>query len=246
MNTKSQLATKNKSKIKTLAFICFVGIDGAGKTTLARAFNEKQQQTRQIEYRYFDGGAYYTYILGSIRKLAGKQGFNQENEYKNVQENKPEKEKREPKKSKRIRKALYARFLLLDYALLVFVKVSLPLLMGRKISSARYVYDVAIKFKLLLGWNDAKTHAIIRRFTAVFPTPDHVFLIDIPEQVAFDRKDDVPSMSYLIERRQLYNQIMKPYVTAVLDGTRPIEELLIEVEDYAGLTRSANKQPPAV
>lgn len=219
------------SKAKLPKFICFVGTDGAGKTTLARAFNTRQKQVRQNEYYYFDGGAYYTYILGSIRKLAGK---SRRQKIKITKDKKKNTNKKNIGKSKRFLKGLYARFLMADYALLVLIKVRLPLLRGQKITSARYIYDVAIKLKLMLNLDTAQTHSIIRRFTAFFPNPEHVYLIDIPEEVAYERKDDVPSLAYLTERRQLYQQIMQPYATAVLDGRRPIADLLDEVEGSIG------------
>ena len=51
------------------------------------------------------------------------------------------------------------------------------------------------------------------------------------------RKNDVPSMSYLTERRKLYHEIMQPYITTVLDGTRPVDELVQEVESYLNVEK---------
>lgn len=211
-------------------FICFVGTDGAGKTTLARAFNAKQMQVHQLDYQYFSGGPYYTYLMRPIRKLVAKRKLKKVDEFKNFE--KYQAAKKEVIHSNGFRKKLYERFLLFDYGLLVLIKVVLPMLIGRRITAARYIYDVAIKFKILLHLDDAQTHQIIQQFTRILPNPDFVFLIDIPEEVALKRKDDIPSLSYLTERRQLYQQIMQPYATAVLDGRRPVAELLAEVEKY--------------
>ena len=224
MNSKPVLNyTKNSPK-----FICFVGTDGAGKTTLAKAFNHKQK--RRLEYQYFDGGLYYTYLMRPIRKLAATRKLKKENKFKDFE--KYQTAKKEVINSTSFHKILYAGFLLFDYGLLVFVKVTLPMLCGRRITAARYVYDLAIKFKIFLNLNDEQAHKLIRRFTAVFPNPDYVFFIDVPEEVALERKDDVPSLSYLTERRRLFHSIMQPYMTAVLDGRRPINELVDEVESH--------------
>lgn len=226
--------TKNGiSKAKMPKFICFVGTDGAGKTTLARAFNARQKQVHQLEYQYFAGGAYYTYLMRPIRKLASRSKLKQIDEFKNYE--KYQTTKKEIINANGLKKKLYKRFLIFDYGLLIFLKVFLPLLTGSRITAARYIYDVAIKFKILLHLDDEETHKIIRQFTRFMPTPNHVFLIDIPEEVALERKTDVPSLAYLTERRQLYQQVMQPYVTAVLDGRRPIAELLAEVEESIGI-----------
>lgn len=210
------------STSKAPSFICFAGTDGAGKTTLAKAFNAKQRQAHQIEYEYIDAGLYYTYILGTIRRLRKKIKL----------ERTGMAAVKKPKETKRLRNYLYAIALLIDYAFTILIKVNWPLLRGRKITSARYIYIIAIKIKMLLNLDDEQTHTIIRRFTAIFPTPNPLFLIDVPEEVAFARKDDIDSITYLLDRRQLYRRIMQPYVTAVLDGCKPIDELIIEVEKY--------------
>lgn len=227
MDTNTTAAPADKLKTISSTFICFVGTDGAGKTTLAKAFSAKQRETYQVAYQYIDTGAYYTYILGMMRKVMEK--FRPKTD--NTTESARPRRAKKPTGIKRLRKTLYSIALLIDYAFTIFIKVNLPLLRGRNIISVRYIYDIAIKIRIFFDLDDAQTHAIIRRFTAVFPTPDHLFLIDIPEEVAFARKDDIASITYLLDRRQLYYRIMQPYVSTVLDGCKPIDELITEVEN---------------
>ena len=52
-----------------------------------------------------------------------------------------------------------------------------------------------------------------------------MFLIDIPEEVAFHRKSDIPSIDYLNVRRDYYLSIAKEYGMVILDGTKDKDEL---------------------
>lgn len=227
MNINTTVTSADKLKNISSTFICFVGTDGAGKTTLAKVFGAKQRETHQVAYQYIDAGVYYTYILGAMRKVLEKFRPGTDNTTESVCLGKAKK----PTGIKRLRNTLYSIALLVDYAFTTSIKVTWPLRRGRNITSARYIYDIAIKIRLLFDLDDAQTHTIIRRFTAVFPTPDYLFLIDIPEEVAFARKDDITSITYLLDRRQLYYRIMQPYVSTVLDGCKPIDELITEVEN---------------
>ena len=65
------------------------------------------------------------------------------------------------------------------------------------------------------------------------PEPNLVFLADVPEEIAYQRKDDVPSIEYLKERRQRYLRIQKEYDMVRLDGCKSIAELEGTVMDSA-------------
>ena len=209
-------------------FVCFVGTDGAGKTTLSRAFNGRMTAARPQKCTYFEGSAYYTYLMRPFRKFARKRQLKNVDEFNNFK--KFQDKKKSVLNSTKFRRLFYGTFLLFDYALLVLIKVVPFRLLGRQITAARYIYDIALKLKILLDLDIEQTHRIINWFTAVLPRPDHVFLIDIPEEVAMSRKNDAPSMSYLTERRKLY-------ITTVLDGTRPVDELVQEVESYLNVEK---------
>jgi thymidylate kinase len=52
-----------------------------------------------------------------------------------------------------------------------------------------------------------------------------VLLIDAPEEVAIKRKDDIPSITHLSERRELYLSLAKQYGFTIIDGTNTLPAL---------------------
>jgi dTMP kinase len=62
------------------------------------------------------------------------------------------------------------------------------------------------------------------------PPPDLIFLIDLPESIAFQRKDDTPSLYYLKERREIYRWLSREYKMEVIDGTKSMAEVEAEVK----------------
>jgi len=105
-------------------------------------------------------------------------------------------------------------------------KVTLPLFMGHTLVSDRYLYDTLINVGLGIGLSHDKILSNNVCFSRFFPNPDLIFFLDIPEEIAFSRKDDVPDILYLRERRELYKQFAQIFPMITLDGTLPVDELV--------------------
>ena len=63
------------------------------------------------------------------------------------------------------------------------------------------------------------------KILSLFPTPNITFLVDLPEEIAYQRKDDVPSIGYLRDRRETYLHMGKECKMIILDGAMPLNEL---------------------
>ncbi|HUU41342.1 MAG TPA: hypothetical protein VMW42_10390, partial [Desulfatiglandales bacterium] len=57
---------------------------------------------------------------------------------------------------------------------------------------------------------------------------DLVFLIDLPEEIAFTRKNDIQSVEYLRERRHIYIEMADRYGFIKLDGQAKPETILTQ------------------
>jgi dTMP kinase len=71
---------------------------------------------------------------------------------------------------------------------------------------------------------------MLKNLLHLFPKPDLIFLVDVPEEIAYQRKDDVPSMDYLKVRRNSYLDIGEGYDMRLLDGCKDLTELKERVQ----------------
>jgi len=208
-------------------FICFTGIDGSGKTTLAKSLVDVMEQ-KGIEAKYVYSR--YTPIIlrplmlvGRWLFLRGKDVFENYEDYTDA--------KKSASKKHPFWATLYQRILLFDYFFQIFFKIKLPLLLGENIICDRYIYDTIVT-DLSVDFNCSKEDIknSLSKLSLLFPTPDITFLIDLPGEIAYQRKDDVPSVDYLKERRGIYLNIGEKYGMVILDGTKKLEELQHEIE----------------
>ena len=89
----------------------------------------------------------------------------------------------------------------------------------------RYIYDTVVDLATDLNYSDSKRNSVLRNFLRLSPKPDMIFLIDLPEEIAYQRKTDVPSINYLRERREIYLNIGKECGMTLLDGSKELGEL---------------------
>lgn len=114
-----------------------------------------------------------------------------------------------------------------DYFLRVFPNLLLSLYRYNLVILDRYIYDVVVGFSINTNKDG---EGLLRRFFYIFPKPDIAFLIDVPEEVAYARKEDIPSVEYLHEKRKMYKKIEQEFEMVILDGTSTIEKLNEKVE----------------
>ena len=107
---------------------------------------------------------------------------------------------------------------MIDYVFSSVPKVSIPLALGRNIVCDRYVYDV-------IG-GLLENHPLMGKVALnLLPKPDLVFLVNLPEEVAYQRKDDIPSVDYLKKKRAVYLRMEKKYKMTIIDGSKELADL---------------------
>jgi len=197
-------------------------MDGVGKTTLAKYLVETMREN-SIQYKYVYGRLKPLILkpfimIGRKTLLRGKDMF--EN-YKGYSIKKRDIIKQHP-----LLFTLYKYLLLFDYSLQLLFKVKLPYLFGKKLVCDRYVYDTVITdLSVDMNLSTSEIRGLIKRLFYIAPKPDLVFLIDLPEVIAFQRKDDIPSIEYLKKIRNIYLSIGREEKMIILDGSKDLTKL---------------------
>ncbi len=199
--------------------ICFIGIDGAGKTTLAKRVDSAfKNQGLNSQYVYGRVTPFISRLLmglGRVLLLRRKKDdlFSDYDAYTT--------QKQKILKNGYLSK-IYMWSLLTDQIIQANMRLSLKLLSGKTLFCDRYVFDTVITDivpNLQISPEDAMS--LINKLLNIVPEPDLIFLIDLPSEIAYSRKNDVPHISYLSERRKLYCLLKERYddKIVVLDGS---------------------------
>ena len=155
-----------------------------------------------------------------IKKIVLRRNDVREDDYVNVRQ-----VKKEYFKKSRL-KRLWYYYVILDYYLQVFFKIMIPKFAGYTIICDRYVQDVLIGLSLNYNWemNELRSR-YEENILRLFPLPDVTIFIDIPENVAFSRKNDIPAVEFLFDRRTIYLEFFKSLDVTCIDGNRSFDEV---------------------
>lgn len=191
--------------LKKGKLICFIGIDGSGKSTLSKMFCRYLTRNNvKCKYVY---GRLLTKLVRPIFIMVQKI-FLRKNKmnYRSYLRSKY----RLIKKHKLIAK-IYAYLLVFEYFWLILFKIRLPLLFGYTIVCDRYVYDTVINDLPIIVSNKKEVISWVDTIFKFAPQPDKTFLVDIPEEIALRRKRDIPNIEYIREKRKAYKSLKKKY-----------------------------------
>jgi len=207
-------------------FICFTGIDGSGKSSLARklviALRRRGIDCKYVYNRFQPVLTKPLIWIGRLLFLRQKDAFKNYDEYVSA---------RRRLFKNQILSLIYQFLLIFDYIFQSTVKVKFPLMMHKNIICDRYVYDTVITdLAVDMGYSQQKIDKILKRLFIFLPKPDFSFLIDVPEEIAFSRKRDVPSIKYLKDRRNIYLNVGAKHKMIILDGSKSLIELQFEIE----------------
>ena len=119
-----------------------------------------------------------------------------------------------------------------DYLIQLGYKVRLPLMLGRSVCADRYAYDTIVDLAADSALSVTKMQSSLDNLLRFAPKPDVVFMIDLLEDIAYERnlaKKDNLSLEYLQERRMLYLNFKGRSEMEVLDGSQQPDELFQEI-----------------
>ncbi|AWB26399.1 dTMP kinase [Halococcoides cellulosivorans] len=201
------------------ALICFSGIDGSGKTTQAeRLVAEFEAAGVDATHVWARWRPFLSYPFMGV--LYVTLGWRRKDYHRSA-----------------VLRRIWGYFLLIDH-LLFFARYIYPhLRSGRVVCIDRYVLDQCVE----LHYDGLYRERPATLIDSWLPTPDVTFLMDVPAEVAADRKDDTGEMldrlhidadpiDYLRDRRELFQECANEQ-TRVIDTTRPIDQTHERIRD---------------
>ena len=214
--------------------ICFVGIDGSGKTVQANRLNERLR-AEGINSRYtwcrYSPRIMMPFIWVAKALLRRGRGSNgEQSEYRQFIASK-RKFLRNP-----LFRAAWLNLSLLEYLAQVTFKVRPPLILGGTLICDRYLYDDIADLAVGFGRSGEGVIELMRHpLVRVFPVPDRVFFLDVPAGIAIKRKDDpnVMGEEYLRDREEIYGLLSEKLGFTRIDGTLGIDEIAEAVASEA-------------
>lgn len=205
-----------------MKLVCITGIDGTGKTTLARNTAQAlQEQGQPARYIYGRTVPVLSRLLMALGRMTMLRAQNPWQDYEGYTASKKQ-TMRNP-----LLAMIYTVAILLDYYLQIWLKLLPHLFTTRIILSDRYLYDTVISDLVVhLNYSQEETERAIEWGMKFLPRPMRTILIDVPEEVAFARKDDVPHVDYLRERRKWYLTLQKRAEVKRFNGEEAPQKLV--------------------
>lgn len=203
--------------------IYLLGTDGAGKTTLATRL------ARELEEQGWD----YLYcqamprLVWPFRWLAGKLFLQRADQFKDYDTYRER--KRAASGRRRWLTRIYAWIWYVDFLLQAWPKLLRARWRGRHLLIDRYYLDVVVNMGVLQDNDTAGMLADARALERWVPRATRHLFLDVSEETAFARKNDIQSVRYLRERKQRYLQLAEAYRFVSVDANQPADIVLVDV-----------------
>ena len=210
-----------EAELESIIFLS--GIDGSGKTTLAKSLVEAlKNKGIEVNYVWYRWTAFFSYpLLALCRAL----GYTKRQRYLVV---------REYHRNVAIA-TLWAILYPLDYVLCSLAKIRIMRKANSVIVFDRFIPDMIADVIFQTRIN------ILKRFVGKIII-SHLkrenflgIILDVNEEVAISRKDDIPHRNYVGFKRPIYRMLAHMMGWRVLNGCRSVEENVTEILEMIDL-----------
>ena len=217
-------------------FICFIGIDGSGKSTLSRYLYEVlKKRGYNVSYMWWLEGE-DSLLRRVLRRIGKSKHLNLKcNDNANSSKKAVHKDKSIATK---IFRALYPKIVLLDYLRFGLMRVWLPKIVNRNkiIIFDRFFYDVILALSKEFDFPDFRRARLFKLYSKLLPNPDLIFIIDVPPEVSYLRKkEEIKSMGNAKAMWENYQELyslvnrLSPGKIKRIDNTGELETAKAEI-----------------
>lgn len=256
-NHESRQQSRIRKKSSRPPLICLTGIDGCGKSTqVDRLANRLRAESIDVATVWVGGRTYVSspFVWLARRLLrAPRRGKNRRYTSRDTSQTPVSQEFSEYLSSANKlfnRSALLRRIWtdvsMLEHAFEARFAVWPRQRRGQLVLSDRYLYKSIVNLAVLLKLSPQQTTKLLDHLAhRIAPTPTLYFLIDVPAEVGFSRKDDLPSIEYVARRVEVYRLLADAAGMPIIDGTQPpdiIESQIWEIVSEVLKARKAERQ----
>jgi dTMP kinase len=212
--------------------ICFVGIDGSGKTTQAKLL---------VDWLASQGvKSMYTWSRGEVLAIRrvflslGRRALGTST--REIASDRTSYHAYQSRKSRLMRnslvRVLWSAMTYLEHLVQINKDIRTKVREEYCVVCDRYQWDTLIDLAVLNNKDSAWLANGFNRFMwMLIPKPAITFFVDIPPEEAMKRKDDIPSLDYVQKRAEHYRYLSKFDLFIVVDGCRDVVTLQGEIID---------------
>lgn len=212
--------------MKKHPIICFMGLDGSGKSTsIDYAYAQLKKKGYAVE---IVRAAYVIKVMSAFIKLGKKIVMKKENDPYSG-DYKAYLQKMRSQSQDGIVYKVFSAMTTLEFKAQIWWHIRMKHSFGKLLLVDRYIYDNAVTYAANLGLGEEYMKNTIEGKWKNAPKPDLIIYIKTPVEVCCSRKDDIPDPLYLEIREPLYDKIAQMYDAKVIAGDSDKQNMLNEV-----------------
>jgi dTMP kinase len=203
--------------------IALCGIDGSGKTTQIELL-EKYLRRRGIRVKriWFRWPAFFSYPFLALCRLLGY------TKWKTASRSNVRYAERSFYKNIALAK-LWPWFFTLDAFIYLFIQIKTRRILSYTILCDRFIPDIVVDIMCEVRDYQLPKRLAGRLLLSLIPKNSKLIVIDVAENISYDRKNDIPSINYLKERRKLYLTLAKTLKMSVINGEEEVSKVHKEI-----------------